>query len=99
MKTEKEIVNIEEYAKKEKTPPKENVVYHFRVGKAQLSHDEAEITGQEILEKAGLESSQNRLYQKIQGGQRVPITPDQTVDLSLPGLERFETIPLDPTEG
>jgi len=98
-KTNKEIINVEEYAKEGKNPPKEKVVYRFRVGKTYAESEERWITGKNILIKVGLEPSQHRLYQKLNGGQRLPIAVEQEVDLASPGLERFETIPLDPTEG
>jgi Multiubiquitin len=94
-----EVINIEEYAKQGNKPPSENVIYRFRVGTIFAEHDKPLISGREILQKVNLDPGQNRLYQKLQGGQRIAINLDETVDLSQPGLERFETIPLDPTEG
>jgi len=98
-KLNREVVNIEEYAKVGKNPPTEDAIYRFRVGKIFAESDERFISGGDILRKVGLEPSQQRLYQKVQGGQRIPVEKDEQVDLSAPGLERFETIPLDPTEG
>ncbi|QOR65790.1 multiubiquitin domain-containing protein [Cytobacillus suaedae] len=94
----KEIVVIEEVAKAGKKPAANDVIYRFRVGKIHADTDKRSLTGTEILTLVGL-STQNRLYQKVSGGQRIPIDLDEEVDLAKPGLERFETIPLDPTEG
>jgi hypothetical protein len=96
--TIKTVVDIETFAKEGKQPPKENVIYRFRVGKIHAEHDFPEITGREIMQKVGLEPTQNRLYQKVRGESK-PIFEDDVVDLIQPGLERFETIPMDPTEG
>ncbi|WP_017754958.1 multiubiquitin domain-containing protein [Calidifontibacillus oryziterrae] len=94
-----EVIDLEEYAKQRKNPPKEGVVYRFRVGKVFGESNIALVTGSEILEKVGLNPNQNKLYQKLHGGSREPIGINETVDLSKPGIERFETIPLDATEG
>lgn len=99
MSNEKNIVDIEEYAKKGEKPPKGNVIYRFRVGTVHAESDQPTITGREILVKVGLIPEENRLYQKLKGNLRIPVQLTDTVDLSEPGLERFETLPLDPTEG
>lgn len=95
---ERKVVDIEELAKKGEKPPRENVVYRFRVGKVHAESEKRFITGREIMMKVGLDPNQNKLYQRIHGGQKA-IGLDQEVDLAEPGLERFDTIPLDPTEG
>ncbi|MEH7248738.1 multiubiquitin domain-containing protein [Neobacillus niacini] len=94
-----DVIDLEEYAKQGKEPPKTGVVYKFRVGKVFGESNTALVTGSEILEKVGLNPNQNKLYQKLQGGKREPIEKNESVDLSKPGIERFETIPLDATEG
>lgn len=94
-----DVIDLEEYAKQGKEPPKTGVVYKFRVGKVFGESNTALVTGSEILEKVGLNPNQNKLYQKLHGGTREPIEKNEKVDLSKPGIERFETIPLDATEG
>ena len=39
------------------------------------------------------------LSQKIRGAAPQPVGADTTVPFDTPGIERFQTLPLDPTEG
>ena len=39
------------------------------------------------------------IYLKVKGGQPKRIMPDEKVDLRVPGVDRFVTLPLDQTEG
>lgn len=94
----KQTIDIEETAKKGDKPPHENVIYRFRVGKVHAESEQRFITGREIMQKVGLNPDENKLYQRIHGNQK-PVGLDEKVDLAEPGLERFDTIPLDPSEG
>lgn len=99
MPTGNEIIDIEEYAKSGKQPPA-GAKYRIRVDKQHIIVDASEITGRDILKKAGKEPPERyRLDQKMKGGQTQKIELDQVVDLTIPGLERFMTLPLDQTEG
>lgn len=75
-----------------------NTTYQIRVDKNKYTADSKVVTGREILSLAGLDESRH-LYQKMTRGERRLIQPDQEVDLSEPGIERFHTIPCEHTEG
>ena len=50
------------------------------------------MTGEDILGLAGKSYDEWSMNRKLKGGRRVPVTKDQLVDLSEPGVERFETV-------
>lgn len=96
---EKEIVNIEEYAKAGKPIPKD-VIYRIRIDKEKYDVDVPEMTGLDLLLLAGkMPPDRYNLYQKLKGGQTKKIEPDEYADFTAPGVERFMTLPLDQTEG
>jgi hypothetical protein len=58
------------------------------------------VTAIELLQIAGkTPASAYAIYRKVKGGQPERLNPDQQVDVSDPGIERFVTLPLDQTEG
>lgn len=73
--------------------------YKIRIDKEMLLSSSAKITGREVLALVDKTTQRYRLHQKLKNGRVEIIAPDQVVDLSLPGLERFMTLPLDQTEG
>jgi hypothetical protein len=94
-----EIIDVEEYAKKGELPPK-GTQYRIRVDKEHYVVDVHEMTGREILLKAGKNPPERfRLDQKLKGGATQKIDLTDVVDFTTPGLERFMTLPLDQTEG
>jgi hypothetical protein len=94
-----DIIDIEEYSKKDKPVPT-GKKYRIRIDKDLYVVHTSKMIGREILSLAGkIPVEQFRLYQKLKHGQSVDIGYDQTVDFTLPGVERFMTIPLDQTEG
>lgn len=93
-----EIIDIEEYAKKKKKPPHAKG-YRIRIDKEYKDVRVPKMTGREILSLVGKTPETHMLSQKIHGGQVIPIDADQTVDFRHPGIERFQTLALDPTEG
>jgi hypothetical protein len=93
-----EIIDIEEYAKKEKTPPHAKG-YRLRIDKEYREVHVAEMTGREILALVGKTPETYLLSQKHHGGHVVPIGKDQVVDFRHHGIERFQTLALDSTEG
>jgi hypothetical protein len=98
-KSVEEYIDIEEYAKAGKKPPK-GKKYLIRVDRANYKVDQSSLTGREILELAGKTPVQKyQLNQKVQGGAVKKIEYDEKVDFTTPGIERFMTIPLDQTEG
>jgi hypothetical protein len=93
-----EIIDIEEYAKKDKKPPHAKG-YRIRIDKIYKEVHVREMTGREILALVDKTPETYLLSQKHRGGRVVPIGKDQVVDFRHHGIERFQTLALDPTEG
>ena len=94
-----EYIDIEEYAKAGKEPPKGHK-YLIKVDKVFYKVDEECMTGRQILELADKKPVERfQLNQKLRGGLVKKVNYDEKVCFSQPGLERFMTIPLDQTEG
>lgn len=104
MNTEKdynheEYINIEEYAKAGKKPPK-GKKYLIKVDRVVYKVDVEYMSGGKILELAGKTPIEKfQLNQKLHGGVVKKIGYDDVVDFTEPGIERFMTIPLDQLEG
>lgn len=93
-----EPIDVEAYGKEGKTPPK-GKTYRIRVDNVVLIVPE-ELTGREILERAGKKPVEKyQLNQKLRGGVVKKVIYDEVVNFSSPGIERFMSIPLDQTEG
>lgn len=97
MSKQKEVIDLEEFAKANKQVPKEQN-YKFRVDKTEITVSQETITGREILTLANKDPRKFLLQQKIKG-QVIRIGLDDSVDLTAPGVERFMTIPNEVTEG
>ena len=94
-----EPIDLESYARRGESPPKAKR-YKIRVDKTIVVVNGPAITGRQILEAAGrIPPERYRLDQKLRGGETRKIELTTVVDLSVPGIERFMTIPLDQTEG
>jgi len=94
-----EYIDIEEYAKAGKEPPK-GKKYLIKIDKALYKVEEECLTGREILEIAGKKPVERfQLNMKLKGGEVKKINYDDKICFSQPGIERFMTIPLDQTEG
>ena len=93
-----EIVDIEEFAKSGRPVPRDRR-YRIRIDREHFVVDEPCLTGREILKLVGKTPTEFMLSQKFRGGEVKKIEPDEKVDLTRPGVERFMTLPLDPTEG
>lgn len=72
--------------------------YKYKVDKQMLETESEYLTGSEILHAAGYSAGDYFLKQIIKG-QPVNIEPNQKVQISDPGLERFVTIPKEATDG
>ncbi len=92
-----EIVDIEEYTAAGKPVPPGRK-YQIRLDKDRYVTSLAAPTGRQILELAGKTPELYLLRQKLRG-QVIDIKPDQAVDLTAPGVERFMTIPNEVQEG
>jgi Multiubiquitin len=93
-----EIIDIEEYAKSERPVP-HGCRYRIRIDKKMIVVDEPCLTGTEILKLVDKTPQEFLLSQRLRGGEVKRIGPDDKVDFTAPGIERFMTLPLDPTEG
>jgi hypothetical protein len=92
-------VDVEEYGKRGERPPRARR-YRIRIDKAFFVVDHAIVTGRELLTLASkVPPERFEIFQKAQGGQMKKVGLDEKVDLSEPGIERFQTIPLEATEG
>ncbi len=96
--TNAEIIDVEEYAKAERHVPQHRH-YRIRIDREKFVVCEPCMTGTEILALADKTPDKYLLSQKRRGGQAEPIEPDQKVDFTSPGIERFMTLPNDTTEG
>jgi hypothetical protein len=97
--TEEEIqdrVDIEEYAKAGKKPPRAKN-YKFRIDRNPFTVDSPTITGAKLFELAKKSPADYRMHEKMRGGQMREVKVGDTVDLTEPGVERFATMKL--TEG
>ena len=95
-----EYIDIEEYTKAGKEPPKGHNKFLIKVDKALYKVDVECMTGREILELAEKKPVERfQLNQKLHGGVVKKIAYDEKVCFSQPGIERFMTLPLDQTEG
>jgi len=90
-------IDLQAFAKEGKQVPPIGP-YKIRVNKDFFDWPKPTITGAEILALAKKDPAKNAAYQFVQGKpQRVK--PGEEDDLTAPGVERFETLPLDQTEG
>jgi hypothetical protein len=95
---EPEIIDVEEHARAGKPVPKAKR-YRIRVEKQSFVVNTETITGRQILALVGKTPDQYNLYQHIRGGQTKPVLPDESVDLTAPGVERFTTMKIENREG
>lgn len=94
---EKQVIDLEQAAKKGEKPPK-GEKYKYKVDETQYISETETMTGKEILIAAEKTVAGFILRQKIKGDWKT-IAPDDVVDFTEPGLEKFKTIPNDQTEG
>lgn len=85
-----DLVDIEEYAKAGKKPPKAKK-YRIRIDRDRFDVEKQHITGKELLDLVKKAPEQWRIYQKVRG-QMQEVQPGETVDLGAEGVERFTTI-------
>ena len=89
--TSGDAIDLEECGKNDRRPPKGHQ-YRIRIDGDKYTVDSAEITGAGILALAGKSDDEWSLNQKLHGGKRERIKANDAVDLSRPGIERFETV-------
>lgn len=94
-----EIVEIEIYGRENRPPPPAKA-YKVRIDREHHVFETRHVTGRQLLAKAGKTPPEKyEIEKRVHGGHYVPVPLDQKVDLGEPGIEVFETFPLDETEG
>ncbi len=88
---EDDVVDVEECGKHDRPPPKVDK-YRIRIDGDKFVVDSTSLNGAAILALVGKETTDWFLNQKLHGGKRVRIKPEDTVDFAQPGVERFETV-------
>ena len=74
--------------------------YRIRIDKEPYIVHITHMTGRQLLELAGkCDVERWKILQKFCGGERKRINLDQVVDFTTLGIEKFNTLPLDQTEG
>ena len=84
-------IDLEECGKHGRRPPRGHK-YRVRVDRTKHTLESATVTGAELLALVGKNSHDWSLNQKLRGGRRARVQPDDVVDLCKPGVERFETV-------
>ena len=85
-------IDLEECAKKDRKPPKGQEFYKIKIDGDKYKVKEEKMKGTEILGLAGKTYDEWSLNQKFCGGQRVSIKPEDFIDFTQKGIERFETV-------
>ena len=84
-----EVVDLEEYARAGKRPPKARS-YRYRVDTDRRETNKEQLTGRKILESVGREPAEDYiLIQRMRGAPNEVINLDEVVDFTTPGIERF----------
>lgn len=98
---ELEEVDVEAFAKD--NPPdcgKPNArFYIIRIDRERRRVPKSSLNGTEILALVNKTPETHKLFQKFCGGQTEVVEPCEEVSFVRPGVERFQTIPKDTTEG
>ncbi len=84
-------VDLEECAKNDRKPPKGQPSYKIKIDGDKYKVANQMIIGEAILNLAGKSYDEWTMHRKFRGGRRKPIEKDEEVDVSEPGVERFET--------
>lgn len=95
---ELEFIDLEEYAALGKKPGRAKA-YKVRVDKEKVTFLKPIVTGEEILSKVGKSSNMFKLFQRIKGQGKITIAPNDKVDLTKKGVERFSTQKQNVTDG
>jgi hypothetical protein len=94
-----EEADLEELAKAGRNPPPAKR-YRIRIDDKHYTVEKPTVTGRELLVLAGKSPPENFiLTQKTRGGGVKTIGLNDTVDLTEPGIERFNTLPRQVQEG
>lgn len=94
-----EIVDLEKVAQDEQELPDHECHYRIKIDGEYFLIDEAIVTGQKILSLVGKSPPRFKLILRAPKGGSRPVGPEESLDLSKPGIERFNTLACDQTEG
>lgn len=99
--TEVEELDIEEFTKAHPATHRKPRArfYVIRIDRERRRVPEPELNGTQILALVDKTPETHKLFQKFRGGQTEVIEPREGVSFVKPGVERFQTIPRDTTEG
>ena len=98
---ELEELDVETFAKTN-PPTKEKPharFYIIRIDRETKRVKESSLTGEQILQLVNKTPQTHKLFQKFRGGQTVVVEPQEVISFIQAGVERFQTIPKDTTEG
>ena len=87
-----DVIDLESCAQADRKPPSGQKYYKIKIDGAKYKVDGQKITGEKILSRVAKSYTEWTLNQKLRGGRRKPIEPEEAVDLTQPGIERFETV-------
>ena len=91
-------VDIAECTKHDRRPPKSGK-YRIRIDGEKHIVNTMMLTGATILALVSKKPDDWGLNQKLKGGERKHIEPTESIDLSHPGVERFETVRSQASQG
>lgn len=87
-----DVVDLEACSRADRKPPKGQGKYKIKIDGEKYTVVKQEVTGEEILALVEKGYDEWTLNQKMRGGMRKPIEKNERVDLTQPGIERFETV-------
>lgn len=93
-----EIIDLEDYALSGKHPDPHAKKFRIKVDNQKFDVEVPSMTGREILKLVGKSPERCQLRQKAHG-KVITIKPDEKVDFTVPGIERFTTLCSDVTDG
>ena len=98
---ELEELDVEAFAKEHPADHKKPCArtYIIRIDREKKRVQEPKLNGTQILALVDKTPETHKLFQKFCGGHTEPIEPTEEVSFVRPGVERFQTIPKDTTEG
>jgi len=96
--TKLELVDVQEYAKKG-LPKPPAVAYRILIDREPKVWNHPAITGAEILALVNKSPKEWTAVQRFADGHSEPIKPDEKVDLTPPGIERFVTMRREAQDG
>lgn len=85
------VADLEELARSGASVTKECRAFRIRVDDDRFVVHSPQLIGKEILTLVDKCPPEWCLFQRFHGGERTVIEPDQSVDLTAPGVERFRT--------